>query len=1274
MIRTLEQSAVDPTILEFFGLTQPPFARLDDPSRLFHSEQYSLLMEHLRNTIANTDSLVVMCGADGSGKSTLVNRFISGLGDDIAYVVIDETCFGEEQFFTAFLQQIGFKEISGTANELKNITKEFLVCRGIAGDHVLIIIDNAHLADPVILEQLRWLCEIKIKDQRVLSVVLAGNADILRIVDAPAMSQTKFCSHVVFNIRSYSQEETASYVWHRLRLAGGNAGVKLSNDAISLIHRYSGGIPQLINTLCDDMLAEACNLESRVISDNIVRKIADRQQLLPHVVPLYGKGRRETDPDFQNVRPVTKKARAKLDDQQDHLARLSAQIEDLRADKSRALRENDAYNGEITELRKEIDSRIAEVEKLTLSLANNAEEVTQTNLALSNSATALQDSENKAKQLAVKLKKEVSAREAAQKQFAEAAATIEELSEQKKSLQATVDGTQDDLQAALKLADERTAEIEALEKASAALKAEAEGKAGELDALRAELDSRNEALAELETQLEETKAECESAELRITVLQDPKKLDELEKASAKLAADLESETTTREAAQEELSAATEKIEELGQLQQELQATVDGVQEELEAAVKLADERTAAIEALEKGSADLEAQVEGKSGELDMLQAELDSKIEALADLETQLEESRADCESAELRIAALKNPEELEEIQNVSDQLAADLRSETRQRKAAQKEVEKTTASVEELSQLKQELQATVESLQADLEAGIELAAERDAQIEALEEESAALKAEVESKTGESEDLRAELKLRNDILADLEVRFERSQAECELAQLRMLELKSPKELEEIESVSARLAAELEKEIDVRDVAQKGLADAKLTIEELSRQKQELQATVAGLEADLEAAQERAAATEAFDNEAADLKTQVESKTGELDALRAELDSRNEALADLETQLQESNAACEAAELQKASLKDPKELEEVQHVSDQLTANLKAETLARRAAQEELESAAATVAELGVLKQDLLAKVGDLEADLRLASERAVDAYILERNVADLEDQLQTRTSELNSRNEAFADIEKQLIASQKECELLRRRAPAAKVDEKTAAEEATAAPTPLVGVYSSPVAQKFVKSIKGIRAYQTLQKYNSTFYDGLINSYEKLVEQGLTEKQINDALRAEQAELMERLLVKASDTAVITYAQLIIVQLDEYQLDDVEPCLKLLVPQGSPERNKTPVYSERTKADELDVLDVTVRTYKADRPLPAEEDVWPELEPIFAELFDAFGADNVAALENSYDPRIDRKLVCNISRALYSGILHLPRRNAASALRWLLST
>jgi hypothetical protein len=373
-------------------------------------------------------------------------------------------------------------------------------------------------------------------------------------------------------------------------------------------------------------------------------------------------------------------------------------------------------------------------------------------------------------------------------------------------------------------------------------------------------------------------------------------------------------------------------------------------------------------------------------------------------------------------------------------------------------------------------------------------------------------------------------------------------------------------------------------------------------------------------------------------------------------------------------LGQSQSACELAQQRIVALKSPRKLEEIDKASDKLATDLEKETRAREAAEDELAKSAATVEELSQVERELNAAIRDLNADLRLAGERAVDVYVLERNVTDFKDEVEKRTRELDSRNQALADLEKQLDASQRECELLRRRGPASNIDEDIVPEEAVTASDPGARVYSSLVVEKFPESIRNVRAYQTLQEYDPAFYVSLITTYKKLVARNLTDKQIDDALRAEQAKLMERLLPRASDDAIIAYARLVVDQLDELQHDGIEPCLTLLIPESSPDIDTSPIYSESTKERELDTLDITLRSYDADRRLPAEKDVWPDLGPIFDELFAAFGADNVAALENSYDPSIDRDLVCGVSRALYSGILNHPKRNAANALRWLFST
>ncbi len=574
MVRALENPGPDPTYVEFFGFARRPFARLSQPSEIFHTEQYSLLTAHLAVATEQADCLVVICGAEGSGKTTLLNRYITSLNDEICFATIDETCNGEKQFYLAFLRQLGFRDITGTAHELRRITEEFLVNRGMAEDPVLIIIDNAHLVKPIVLEQLRRISALKAKNRRVLSAVLAGSSDLVSVMDSPAMSQIKFRSHVQFNIRVYTEEETANYVWHHLRLAGGTDAVNFSKEAHALIYLYTGGIPNLINVLCNDVLTAASALKSHNVTEELVRTVADKRRLSPHVVPLQGKGRRSTDADFklaksekkagERITPRDSTARKTAEETAeetaeqpmlkpetsdvggknllDQISELSAHLDRIKAERIRTLEGIGTRDKDIGELRDKLETEIAAAEKLTTALGDNADEIGQLTKELSNGTKALEESEKASKKLAANLEKERSAVKTARTDIAESKATVKELSQQKSELEATVSS----LTADLKLAEERVVEMDVLEQSHAALKDEIEKKSRELDSRddeiekkSGELDSRDDELGDLEKMLQESLKECASLRLRVADLNSlEESVSEADSRIAKLKADL----------------------------------------------------------------------------------------------------------------------------------------------------------------------------------------------------------------------------------------------------------------------------------------------------------------------------------------------------------------------------------------------------------------------------------------------------------------------------------------------------------------------------------------------------------------------------------------------------------------------------------------------------------------------------------------------------------------------------------------------------------------
>ena len=475
MPHALDNLDSDSSYLEFFGLSRPPFARLSAPSEVFHTEQCSLLAAHLGNAAGQPDCLVVLCGADGSGKTTLLNTYLLGLGEDTFFGVIDENCSGAVPFYCDFLRQLGFGDINGTLRELQSITKEFLIHRGMAGDSVLLIVDNAHLVNPAVLEQLRWLSAAKVDDHRVLSIVLAGNTDLIRIVNSPAMQQVRFRSHVQFHIRAYSEDEVASYIRHRLSIAGAVDSVKLSDDALPLIYRYTGGVPNLINTLCCSLLNKAHARESRVVSDELVREVADELRLLPHVVPLQGKGRRKTDPDFEPAQADAGESEAaqktamsdsSITDLLGQVSRLSVELGELRADRKRNLKDIGAKEALIGELNGKLGNRRTECDELQNIVSSSTGEIKNLKKALADREKDLRGIEKTAAKLTTQLEKESARKKSLQADLGKARSRAKKLAQEKTELRAELRR----LKADLKRADKQAAEFERVEQDAADLR------------------------------------------------------------------------------------------------------------------------------------------------------------------------------------------------------------------------------------------------------------------------------------------------------------------------------------------------------------------------------------------------------------------------------------------------------------------------------------------------------------------------------------------------------------------------------------------------------------------------------------------------------------------------------------------------------------------------------------------------------------------------------------------------------------------------------------
>lgn len=236
---------------ELFGLKEQPFRLTPDPQFLFASKQHARAKAYMESTIWLADGFVVVTGEIGSGKTTLLESFMTELPDDVTLAYLSQTQVTPVEFLQALLVEFGFEPFKQRKIELLSMLKDFLVRQYAEGRKVLLIVDEAQNLSRKVLEELRMLSGIESRTEKVLRIVLAGQPELASKLDSPRLAQLTQRVRLRFHLGALSKRETQEYVQHRLNVAGADGRRIFDDDALGVVFRYTGGIPRLINVLCD---------------------------------------------------------------------------------------------------------------------------------------------------------------------------------------------------------------------------------------------------------------------------------------------------------------------------------------------------------------------------------------------------------------------------------------------------------------------------------------------------------------------------------------------------------------------------------------------------------------------------------------------------------------------------------------------------------------------------------------------------------------------------------------------------------------------------------------------------------------------------------------------------------------------------------------------------------------------------------------------------------------------------------------------------------------
>ena len=268
--------------LEHFGLKAQPFRLTPDSGFLFMSEPHSRAKAYMDYTVWNREGFVVITGEIGCGKTTLIQKLLSELDENVVVAKVFQTQLDEVEFLQAVLVEFGLNPFNAKKVELLDMLNSFLIEQFLQNKQIVLIVDDAHNLSMKVLEEICMLAGLETRKEKILHVILVGQPQLNEILDQPEMEQLLQRVKLRYNIRALSEQEHGHYIHHRLGIVGVKDRTLFPPETLPVIYKYAGGVPRLTNTLCDTALTCAYADNLHKITPEVVEMAAKELQWSPY--------------------------------------------------------------------------------------------------------------------------------------------------------------------------------------------------------------------------------------------------------------------------------------------------------------------------------------------------------------------------------------------------------------------------------------------------------------------------------------------------------------------------------------------------------------------------------------------------------------------------------------------------------------------------------------------------------------------------------------------------------------------------------------------------------------------------------------------------------------------------------------------------------------------------------------------------------------------------------------------------------------------------------
>jgi general secretion pathway protein A len=272
---------------KFFGLSEKPFAITPDPRYLFLSERHAEALAHLAYGIQEAGGFVQLTGEVGTGKTMVVRSLLQQLPANCDMALILNPRITPAEFLLAICDELHVQvpeRLETSVKGLVDLLTRFLLDAHARGRRVVVMVDEAQNLSPDVLEQVRLLTNLETATQKLLQIILVGQPELREVLGRSELRQLAQRITGRYHLEALTRPETLAYVRHRMRVAGATSDI-FTAAALREVHRLSGGIPRIINVICDRALLGAFTREEHRVTGPLVRQAASEVYGRPMMAP-----------------------------------------------------------------------------------------------------------------------------------------------------------------------------------------------------------------------------------------------------------------------------------------------------------------------------------------------------------------------------------------------------------------------------------------------------------------------------------------------------------------------------------------------------------------------------------------------------------------------------------------------------------------------------------------------------------------------------------------------------------------------------------------------------------------------------------------------------------------------------------------------------------------------------------------------------------------------------------------------------------------------------